>query len=78
MKQSKLYKDLTINEKINAKSWGFWRLQNKGGFILTMIDNAKSFEKDEPINKADFMRHHLVSGYQYEMPKRDGINYIRL
>ena len=37
---SKFYKDLTIDEKINAKSWGSWRLPNPNGYMLTMIDNA--------------------------------------
>lgn len=68
--KSKQYKDLTINEKINVKSWGFWRLPNSGGFMLTMIDNAKSFEKEERINRADFLKHHLVACHQYEQPKR--------
>ena len=63
---SKQYKNLDINGKINAKSWGFWRLPNAGGFILTMMDNADSFARKD---YANFMRHHLVEEYQYSAPR---------
>ncbi len=76
---SKFYKDLSINEKINAKSWGFWRLPNSDGFVLTMIDNANSFERED---YANFMRHHLVSEYEATAPmgnmiQKKHIYYIR-
>ena len=64
--KSKQYKDLTINEKINAKSWGHWRLPNPAGFILTMIDNANSFNRKD---YADFMRHHLAAPHEYSGPR---------
>lgn len=63
--RSSLYKGLTIDEKINAKSWGFWRLPNKNGFMLTMIDNANSFKRKD---YADFTRHHLVQQTHSEIP----------
>lgn len=66
MTTSKFYKDLTIDERINAKSWGFWRLPNPQGFILTMIDNADSFNRED---YADFMRHHLCAKRYYQSPK---------
>ena len=72
---SKYYSDLNINEKINAKSWGFWRLPNKGGFMLTMIDNADSFKRED---YADFTKHHLVQRHHYAAPKvGNGIVNIR-
>lgn len=58
---NKQYKDLNINEKINVKSWGHWRLSNKKGFMLTMVDNA------------NFTRHHLAAPYQYKSPKHKEI-----
>ena len=66
MYTSKFYKDLTIDEKINAKSNGFWRHPNAGGFILTMIDNA---DIDLREDYADYMRHHLVAKRNYISPK---------
>ena len=63
---SKQYKDLTIHEKINAKSWGFWRLPNKKGYMLTMIDNAESFMRED---YADFTLHHLVQNAHGQAPK---------
>lgn len=63
---TKFYKDLTIDERINAKSHGFWRLPNPNGFILTMIDNANSFKRED---YANFMRHHLCAKYEYQQPK---------
>ena len=63
---SKFYKDLTINERINAKSFGFWRYPNAGGFVLTMIDNANVDNRDD---YADYMRHHLVPKRYYQAPK---------
>ena len=66
---SKQYKDLDINGKINAKSWGFWRLPNAGGFILTMMDNADSFARKD---YANFMLHHLVAEHQYSAPRNRG------
>lgn len=63
---SRLYKDLSINEKINAKSWGFWRLPNPAGFVMTMIVNANSFHRQD---YADFMRHHMVAEYERNMPR---------
>lgn len=70
---SKQYKDLNINEKINAKSWGFWRLPNKNGFMLTMIDNADSFKHED---YANFTRHHLVAPYEYKAPKAKNIKGV--
>ena len=67
---SKQYKNLNINQKINAKSWGFWRLPNKNGFMLTMIDNADSFKRED---YANFTRHHLVPPYEYKAPKTKNI-----
>lgn len=67
----KFYEELTIDEKINAKSWGFWRLPNRGGYMLTMIDNAKSFETENgTISKADFTKRRQVAAYEFEMPRR--------
>ena len=66
MTTSKFYKDLTINEKINTKSRGFWRLSNPQGFILTMIDNADSFSRED---YASYMRHHLCMAKDYQSPK---------
>lgn len=64
---SKQYKDLTIDEKINAKSWGFWRMPNPCGFMLTMIDNAvHDGFKDHHTN---YLCSHLVPWYQSEKPK---------
>ena len=62
----KYYKDLTINEKINAKSWGFWRMWNEQGFLLTMIDNADSFDRED---YANFTKHHIVERNQFSQPK---------
>ena len=62
----KFYKDLTINDKINAKSWGFWRMWNKHGFMLTMIDNAISFERED---FARFTKHHIVERNKFSQPK---------
>lgn len=64
--KSKQYKELNIDEKINAKSWGFWRLPNKGGYMLTMMDNADSFKRED---YADFTKHHLVMSQHYGAPK---------
>ena len=66
MYTSKYYKDLTIDEKINAKSHGFWRYPNDGGYILTMIDNANIDLRDD---YADYMSHRLVPKYDYITPK---------
>ena len=62
----KQYKDLSINEKINAKSWGFWRISNINGFMLTMIDNANSFDRKD---YASFTLHSLIEDYQAAAPK---------
>lgn len=67
---NKQYKDLNINEKINVKSWGHWRLSNKKGFMLTMIDNANDFNRED---YANFIRHHLAAPYQYKSPKHKEI-----
>lgn len=64
---SRQYKDLNINERINAKSWGFWRLPNPEGFMLTMIDNADSFKRED---YANFTRHHLVADDEYAAPRQ--------
>lgn len=64
--KSKFYKDLTVDEKINFKSWGFWRMPSKNGFIPCMIDNAVSFKRDD---YAEFTKHLLVSERLYSMPK---------
>ena len=64
--KSKKYKDLTIDEKINFKSWRFWRLPNTEGFMLTMIDNANSFERED---YAEFTRHGLTQSAYYSMPR---------
>ena len=71
MKKSKFYKELSVNGKINAKSWGFWRLPNKDGFMLTMIDNAESFKRTD---YADFTKHHLCSYHEYAMPRNNVAN----
>ena len=73
---SRQYKDLSINGKINAKSWGFWRMPNPAGFVMTMIDNANSFkdESGEPRRDyANFMRHHLVADHEAASPKNSMI-----
>ena len=60
----KQYKDLTINERINAKSFGFWRLPNKEGFLMTMIDNALSFKRE------DFYDYTMHTTFEhYDAPK---------
>lgn len=64
---SKFYKDLTIDEKINAKSWGSWRLPNPNGYMLTMIDNA--IHDGYETGHANYARHHLVAWYHSERPK---------
>ncbi len=72
----KQYKDLSINGKINAKSWGFWRLPNTKGFVMTMIDNTKSFNDADGkprTDYADFMRHTLIEEYTAEAPKANVI-----
>lgn len=63
---SKFYKDLTIDEKINAKSWGNWRLPNQNGYMLTMIDNA--IHDGHETGHANYVRHHLVAWYHSERP----------
>lgn len=65
--KTKFYKDLTINQKINAKSWGFWRYPNAEGFILTMIDNANMDKRED---YANYLRFHLVSQTNYQTPRR--------
>ena len=60
----KQYKDLTLNERINAKSFGFWRLPNKEGFLMTMIDNALSFKRE------DFYDYTMHTTFEhYDAPK---------
>lgn len=66
----KQYKDLSINEKINAKSWGFWRMPNSKGFMLTMIDNANSFERED---YAVFTLHSLIEDHQAAAPKANTV-----
>lgn len=66
--ETKFYKELSIHEKINYKSWSFWRLSNDDGYFLTMIDNAESFERED---YANFTKHVLTNYCFYAMPRRN-------
>ncbi len=67
---TKFYKDLNINEKINAKSWGCWRLPNPNGYFMTMIDNANSFNRKD---YANFSLTQLCDEHKTNTPKVDGV-----
>lgn len=60
------YKDLNINEKINVKSWGYWRLKNPNGYFSTIIDNANDFGRKD---YANFAAHVSPPPYKYKAPK---------
>lgn len=65
-KKTKMYKDLNINEKINAKSWGCRELSVENSFLYPMLLKAKDFLKD---HYTSFIDNHLVSHQEYSSPR---------
>lgn len=66
---SKQYKDMSIHEKINAKSWGYWRFPNPDGYMLTMIDNAIHDGYDCGQQYADYVQNGLAPWYHTQRPR---------
>lgn len=65
----KHYKDMTIDEKINFKSWGYWNgYGDKPGYIYWSMRNAEEVHcKDY----ADWLRGEIGWWWNYAMPKQN-------